>query len=74
MPGAVTLSLPDWTELRSALACWAAGWQSSGGLCLLPAEAVEITDCMMIWLEHSGLPLSDLCDGTATVTVPGCGA
>ncbi|MCV2449303.1 hypothetical protein E3D03_018770 [Paracoccus sp. DMF] len=66
--------MPTWAEAESHLALSLAGFQSSWGTCLTPGEAVEIAAYAMTWLEHGGILLSDLCDGTATVTVPACGA
>lgn len=67
LPAGVAICLPDLTELRSHLAwCFA---RSSGprGQLWRRDEAEAMARHVLTWLDHSGLPLSDLCDGTLTV-------
>ena len=72
--------MPEWEELERSLASFLdrSFWTQGPPRDRAGAE-VWAARCM-VWLEHSGLPLHDLCDGTLTAVLiedpailPACG-
>ena len=67
LPVGVAIGLPDLSEVTRSLARCIERSGMPPGRYWSRDEAEEMAQRVVIWLDHSGLCLSDLCDGTLTV-------